>query len=161
MSLGSAMLQKLEDTWQALSSKDMSTFQMLQKNLDVSNNMGAYRQAFASKAKAPAIPFFPLVLKDLTFYMDGNPTAVCETDMINFSKFRSLTKFVQSVLRNTDENYWFASDLDHLPFFPGHDNPHAAGPLDGVADVIENRLRSVACCHLDPQCESRLYNGLL
>ncbi|ORY99422.1 ras guanine nucleotide exchange factor domain-containing protein [Syncephalastrum racemosum] len=162
MSLASATLQKLQDTWQALSNKDMSTFQMLQKNLDVSNNMGAYRQAFASKAKAPAIPFFPLVLKDLTFYMDGNPTAVSETDMINFSKFRSMTKCVQSVLRNTDENYWFASDLDHLPFFPGsQDNPHAAGPLDGVADVIENRLHAVGCCHMDSQCESRLYNSLL
>ncbi|KAG0177629.1 hypothetical protein DFQ29_004618 [Apophysomyces sp. BC1021] len=154
MGLLAQPVQKLPD-WQSLSSRDLASFQTLQKYLDVTNNMGVYRQALV-KAKAPMIPFFPMVLKDLTFYIDGNPT-LTSARLINFSKFRTLSKFIDGVLNYTSENYWFAGDLEHLPFFPGvfksvFDDPSTA-PLDQVADAIETRIQAVSNCHGSGQCE--------
>ena len=167
MGLTSAPVQKLEEVWEALPNRDMNTFTTLQRYLDVSNNMANYRHAFAKKAKAPAVPFFPLVLKDLTFYTDGNRTTYYqqqqekeEGELINFSKFRSLTQFVHHIVSYTNENYWFAGDLEHLAFFSQkkhyQENHQAAGPLDHVAELIEYGLRTVADCCNDPHCESQL-----
>ncbi|KAI7849357.1 ras guanine nucleotide exchange factor domain-containing protein [Circinella umbellata] len=166
MGLTSAPVQKLEEVWESLPSRDMNTFTTLKRHLDVSNNMANYRQAFAKKAKAPAVPFFPLVLKDLTFYMDGNRTTCYQQQqqekegLINFSKFRSLTQFVHHIGSYTNENYWFTGDLEHLAFFSQkkyyQNNNRTAGPLDHVAELFEYGLRTVADCCNDPHCESQL-----
>ncbi|KAI9494881.1 ras guanine nucleotide exchange factor domain-containing protein [Zychaea mexicana] len=165
MALTSAPVQKLgQEVWESLPSRDMNTFAMLKRYLDVSNNMAYYRQALTKsttavkKAAAPAVPFFPLVLKDLTFYSDGNRTTYAD-DLINFSKFRTLTQFVHQIVDYTNENYWFAGDLEHLAFFSekSHYQPSCtAGPLDHVAEIIEHALRAVADCCDDPHCETRL-----
>lgn len=159
MGLASTSVQKLTEAWHGLSSRDLNTFEALQRNLDLGSNMCAYRQAFRKKAKAPAVPFLPVVLKDLTFYMDGNQTLLSSSfgqpPLINFAKFRSLTKFVTNIINYTNENYWFAGDLEHLAFFPGHGyRPfRAAGPLDRVAETVEHRLRALAECYEDPHCK--------
>lgn len=166
MGLASTPVQRMQETWESLSSRDMNAYMSLQRLLDVSNNMSHYRQAFSKKVvkktAAPAVPFFPLVLKDLTFYMDGTPTmkqssTAGNVPLINFVKFRAVTKFVQGILSHTHENYWFAGELDHLAFFPGmHQNEaafsSAAGPLDPVAEAIEYRLRAVVDCYNDTGC---------
>ncbi|OAD78198.1 hypothetical protein PHYBLDRAFT_71756 [Phycomyces blakesleeanus NRRL 1555(-)] len=160
MGLLSGAVQRLEDAWQSLPHRDTHTFEILQKNLDVCNNMSVYRNAL-QKAKAPAIPFFPLVLKDVTFFMDGNATMMPESSsssspgLINFGKFRSLVQFLDCTVKYTSENYYFAGDLEHLPFFPGvtlHRSAHVA-PLDWVAEVVERRIQAVSRCHQDPYCE--------
>ncbi|KAG0182683.1 Rap guanine nucleotide exchange factor 3 [Apophysomyces sp. BC1034] len=130
MGLSSRPIRKLDETWQSLSNRDMDTYHALQRNLDVGSNMGTYRQAF-HKAKAPAIPFLPLVLKDLTFFMDGNQTYLPLTkddapSLINFAKFRSLTQ------------------------------PMDNAPLDRVAAIVEQRIRATFECYHDIHCESRL-----
>ncbi|KAI9027336.1 ras guanine nucleotide exchange factor domain-containing protein [Phycomyces nitens] len=157
MGLLNGAVQRLEDVWQSLPHRDTHTFEILQKNLDVCNNMAVYRNAL-QKAKAPAIPFFPLVLKDVTFFMDGNATMMPEpsSGLINFGKFRSLVQFLDCTVKYTSENYYFAGDLEHLPFFPGvtlHRSTQGA-PLDWVAEVVERRIQAVSRCHQDPYCEA-------
>ncbi|KAF9539850.1 Rap guanine nucleotide exchange factor 3, partial [Lunasporangiospora selenospora] len=53
----------------------METLKELEKLLDISNNMRYYRQAMA-EAEAPTIPFLPILLKDITFILDGNQTMI-------------------------------------------------------------------------------------
>ncbi|KAI9498632.1 ras guanine nucleotide exchange factor domain-containing protein [Zychaea mexicana] len=176
MGLQCPTIQRLENTWQALSSRDMSAFDALQKYVDVTNNMGYYRQALAT-AKAPVVPFFPLILKDLTFFMDGNPTMTTPAPLpeqqqqqqpspklINFDKFRVLTHFVNTLMRYTTENYWFASDLEHCPFLPhisitrpccSSHIPADVPVLDRVAELVEIKIRSVESCYEDSRCSTQ------
>ncbi|KAI9016326.1 ras guanine nucleotide exchange factor domain-containing protein [Phycomyces nitens] len=152
MGLTSRAVQRLDD-WQALPSRDTHAFHGLQKYLDVSSNMATYRQAF-NKVKSPAIPFLPLVLKDLTFFVDGNPTRTASSEnLINFAKFQSLARFMNRLLSHTSENYSFAGELEHFPFFFGvrfyDEEKHG---LDGVAETVEQRIEGVADCYNDTQC---------
>lgn len=124
---------------QSVPSRDLSTMQSLEKLLDVSGNMRPYRTAFAM-AKSPAIPFFPIVLKDLTFFVEGNRTYLEDNSaeassgslsslnearrmlpndlsLVNFAKFRTVARFVTDMLELTSENYSFAGLLETAPFF--------------------------------------------
>ncbi|KAI7884839.1 ras GEF [Lichtheimia hyalospora FSU 10163] len=166
LALQSPTIQRLHDTWAMLHSRDLTTFQSLQKYVDVSNNMGYYRQALAD-VQAPAVPFFPLVLKDLVFHMDGNSTLLPfdqDNDemepLVNFGKFRTVTRMIATLTQLTSQDYWFAADLDHCPFLPNasitrppqcHPSTHMP-PLDRVAELVEIKLRAVESCHDDPRC---------
>ena len=166
LALQSPTIQRLQDTWAMLHSRDLTTFQSLQKYVDVSNNMGYYRQALAD-VQAPAVPFFPLVLKDLVFHMDGNSTLLpFDQDddemepLVNFGKFRTITRMIATLTQLTSQDYWFAADLDHCPFLPNasitrppqcHPSIHMP-PLDRVAELVEIKLRAVESCYDDPRC---------
>lgn len=164
LALQSPTIQKLHDTWSTLPSRDLSTFQALQQYVNVSNNMGYYRQALAD-VQAPAVPFFPLVLKDLVFHMDGNSTMLSldqsqREPLVNFGKFQSVTRMIGTLTQLTSQDYWFAADLDHCPFLPNasitrpsqcHPSIHVP-PLDRVAELVEIKLRAVESCHDDPRC---------
>jgi hypothetical protein len=67
----SPAVQKLKKTWETVSSKDMNNLESMEKLLDPSGNMRTYRRAYSS-ASPPSIPFFPVVMKDVTFLNDGN-----------------------------------------------------------------------------------------
>jgi hypothetical protein len=163
-------------------SRDLATMKALEKLLDVSGNMRPYRTAFSS-AKAPAIPFFPIVLKDLTFFIEGNKTYIedsltdatgsssyssmkdarrqppNELSLINFAKFRTVTRFVTSMLHLTSENYPFAGLLETTPFFnltSGFETgaevadmkaSKRIAPLDHLAQTIERRIQIVPTSH--------------
>ncbi|KAF9180685.1 hypothetical protein BGZ50_006044 [Haplosporangium sp. Z 11] len=73
--LTSTPVRRLTSTWRLVSSKDMETLKGLETLLDPSGNMRCYRQAIA-EAEAPTIPFLPILLKDITFILDGNPTMI-------------------------------------------------------------------------------------
>ncbi|KAG2219581.1 hypothetical protein INT45_002539 [Circinella minor] len=183
MGLQCPIIQRLENTWHALPSRDINTFNTLQKYLDVTNNMGFYRQSLAT-AKAPVVPFFPLILKDLTFFMDGNPTLSAPSPLmsqqrleplsttqhpypklINFDKFRVLTQFVNTLMNYTTVNYWFACDLEHCPFLPhiSITRPTSSSQLltsdvpilDRVAELVEIKIRSVESCYEDSKCSNQ------
>lgn len=168
LALQSQTIQRLHSTWAMLSSRDLTAFQTLQQYVDVSNNMGRYRQALAD-AQAPAVPFFPLVLKDLVFHMDGNSTILDHQQeghaemepLINFGKFRAVTRMIATLTQLTSQDYWFAADLDHCPFLPNapitrppqcHPTSTHVPPLDRVAELVEIKLRAVESCYDDPRC---------
>ncbi|KAF9415896.1 hypothetical protein BGZ94_010363 [Podila epigama] len=71
--LGSTPVRRLHASWKLVSAKDMETLSELEELLDITGNMRCYRQAI-SEVTAPAIPFLPILLKDITFILDGNPT---------------------------------------------------------------------------------------
>ncbi|KAG0372297.1 hypothetical protein BGX24_000440, partial [Mortierella sp. AD032] len=73
--LTSKPVRRLSSTWKLVSSRDMETLKGLEALMDPSSNMRCYRQAIA-KAEAPTIPFLPILLKDITFILDGNPTMI-------------------------------------------------------------------------------------
>ncbi|KAG0266652.1 hypothetical protein BG011_001499 [Mortierella polycephala] len=73
--LTSTPVRRLASTWRLVSSKDMETLKGLETLLDPSGNMRCYRQAIA-EAEAPTIPFLPILLKDITFILDGNPSMI-------------------------------------------------------------------------------------
>ncbi|KAF9955177.1 hypothetical protein BGZ72_003949 [Mortierella alpina] len=73
--LSSTPVQRLTATWKLVSARDMDTLRDLETLLDPSGNMRHYRQAIA-EAEAPTIPFLPILLKDITFILDGNPTMI-------------------------------------------------------------------------------------
>ncbi|KAI9364478.1 ras guanine nucleotide exchange factor domain-containing protein [Zopfochytrium polystomum] len=80
----SPSVQRLRKTWEDMNAKDLSVLQSLEKYLDPSGNMRSYRRAYAA-ARPPSIPFFPVVMKDITFLNDGNPgtripdaSSICE-----------------------------------------------------------------------------------
>ncbi|CEP18049.1 hypothetical protein [Parasitella parasitica] len=138
------------DDGRQLPNRDILTFKSLLKYLNVCNNMSYYRTAFKKSAKAPCIPFFPIVLKDLTFLIDGNPTKKPD-GLINFTKFRILVQSIHTILNYTAENYDFASELDHFPFFPNAPTLSPSSPsyfslstscsmLDQVASIMETQI---------------------
>jgi hypothetical protein len=52
-------------------------YEELEKLMDPTRNMARYRALFARASQAPpAIPFFPMVLKDITFIHEGNQSIV-------------------------------------------------------------------------------------
>ncbi|KAF9543040.1 hypothetical protein EC957_001324 [Mortierella hygrophila] len=73
--LTSKPVRRLNSSWKLVSSKDMETLKNLEALMDPSGNMRCYRQAVA-EADAPTIPFLPILLKDITFILDGNSTMI-------------------------------------------------------------------------------------
>lgn len=151
LTMGLTQLQEFRDnTWQQVSllpNRDIMTLKQLIKYLNVCNNMSYYRQAFKKAGKAPCIPFFPIVLKDLTFLMDGNAT-INNNGLVNFTKFRMLIQSIHNVLNYTIENYYFASELEYFPFFPNQSMVQPQSSLDMVASTLETQIKS--CCIDDP-----------
>lgn len=134
---------------QTLSSRDISTLKNLEALLDVSQNMSNYRHSF-HKARSPAVPFFPLILKDVFFFIDGNKTQVDSpptpstpdqelpqepswAPIINFEKFRGLAKHLERTLSYTAESYSFTMQLEKFPFLsPLNQTSSALPPSSSV-----------------------------
>ncbi|KAI8846923.1 hypothetical protein BC829DRAFT_397455 [Chytridium lagenaria] len=95
-----------------------------------------------SKSTAPIVPFFPIVMKDVTFLNDGNPGfkhVVEPSDddaplLINFDKYRNLCTVLQRYTLPASEPYDFTPVLTPvlrgLPVLPpaalGASNPYLA-----------------------------------
>ncbi|KAL0137658.1 hypothetical protein V8B55DRAFT_1578525 [Mucor lusitanicus] len=160
ITMGLASAPKLKDVWETLSNRDTNTFASLQKLLDVSMNMRYYRQKI-QLAKAPSIPFLPVVLKDQTFFRENSTFLISHPHLINFAKFTSIRQFVDKTKALTRENYYFANDLTRYPFFSmtppdtSVSSP-SEGALDCVADWVEDRLSQVQSCYLHCDLLSKL-----
>lgn len=156
--MGLASAPKLKDVWETLSNRDTNTFTSLQKLLDVSMNMRYYRQKI-QLAKAPSIPFLPVVLKDQTFFKENSTFLISHPHLINFAKFTSIRQFVDKTKASTKENYYFSNDLTQYPFFPmatvNQQQPQQ-GSLDCIADWVEDRLSQIQTCYLHCDLLSKL-----
>ncbi|KAK4508860.1 uncharacterized protein ATC70_013483 [Mucor velutinosus] len=166
ITMGLASAPKLKDVWETLSNRDTNTFASLQKLLDVSMNMRYYRQKI-QLAKAPSIPFLPVVLKDQTFFRENSTFLISRPHLVNFAKFTSIRQFVDKTKALTRENYYFSNDLTRYPFFsmtPSETDTTTTttttsppgGPLDCIADWVEDRLSQVQSCYLHCDLLSKL-----
>ncbi|CAO3659514.1 unnamed protein product [Rhizopus stolonifer] len=106
-----ALGQSKEISHLSSDSKQGVAYKQLTKYLNVSHNMCHYRTAL-KKASSPCVPFFPLILKDITFLLEGNSTFYQQQPhLINFNKFRQITETIDSTIRLTSENYTFIDEL--------------------------------------------------
>ena len=62
--------------------------------MDPSRNMGAYRRLFEA-ASPPLVPFFPLLMKDISFIYIGNKSKI--DGLVNFEKLEMLAKEISDV----------------------------------------------------------------
>ncbi|KAG0279316.1 hypothetical protein BGZ95_001618 [Linnemannia exigua] len=104
--LTSKPVRRLSSTWKLVSSRDMETLKGLEALMDPSGNMRCYRQAIA-KAEAPTIPFLPILLKDITFILDGNSTMIASkvnlpTQPASTSTESSSSAYTSAPLPNID-----------------------------------------------------------
>ncbi|KAI7816212.1 ras guanine nucleotide exchange factor domain-containing protein [Gamsiella multidivaricata] len=146
----STPVRRLNLAWRMVSSRDMETLRRLEKLLDPSGNMRNYRQAISEVEALPVIPFLPILLKDITFILDGNPTMIA-------SKFNppgqtppvsggSAHAGASQVAVNDDESSGSVSKAVSLPSSGGgggndisssnsNSNNNSSGCLDSKADA--------------------------
>ncbi|KAI7905762.1 ras guanine nucleotide exchange factor domain-containing protein [Cokeromyces recurvatus] len=132
-----------DDHQPSISTRDMLAYKQLLKYLNVCHNMNYYRTALkkivSSSIKIPCIPFFPIILKDLTFILEGNETKR-KDGLINFTKFRILIQFIHTVLGYTTENYSFSTELNYFPFFKQCKIGPSSSTLDQLASLLEDQI---------------------
>uniref|UniRef100_A0A8C7XFI4 Rap guanine nucleotide exchange factor (GEF) 3 n=1 Tax=Oryzias sinensis TaxID=183150 RepID=A0A8C7XFI4_9TELE len=100
--LSNSAVQRLYKTWERIPSKIKRIYCTYERLMDPSRNHRAYRLAVA-KLNPPYIPFMPLLLKDMTFIHEGNPSYVDK--LVNFEKMRMLAKTVNIVRRCRSQPY--------------------------------------------------------
>jgi len=109
-------ISRLKKTWAALPKKDSARFDELVGLMDPARNMARYRnlleQALEQK---PLVPWFPLLLKDLYFFHDGNKNRV--GGLVNFDKLRRLWRTIVEVRSYASKAY------NAMLMFKRHDPP--------------------------------------
>jgi hypothetical protein len=101
--LGTAAVRRLTDTWDSLSLESRATYEKLTAFAHAEGNFKAYRLAL-EEAKTPAVPYFGMNLRDLTFLHHGNPDFV-KNGLINIYKARAMSALLQSMKRLQQGSY--------------------------------------------------------
>ncbi|KIR78781.1 guanyl nucleotide exchange factor Sql2 [Cryptococcus gattii EJB2] len=94
--LNSSTILRLKKTWDALSVKYKVLIERLRGIIEHTKNHAAYR-ARLKQAPTPCLPFLGLILTDITFTSDGNPStrpsnSAPDLMLINYDKFAKLGK---------------------------------------------------------------------
>ena len=100
-------VQRLKKTWEGIGQKHKALYDEIEKSCSPSRNMKAYRDLLA-ESKPPILPFLPILMKDLTFMQDGNPSKY--KDMINFDKLRMMANRVREITNLMDKPFKFPVD---------------------------------------------------
>ena len=105
--LNLASVQRLKKTWRGLSSKILGTLHQLEEVMSPKSNYQNYRTLLSEK---PAVPFFGLLLKDLTFLDDGNPKRIEGTALINYDKWRTISRAILEICSFQDSVFDFEAE---------------------------------------------------
>ncbi|OXC67953.1 hypothetical protein AYX13_03406 [Cryptococcus neoformans] len=94
--LNSSTIMRLKKTWDALSVKYKILIERLRGIIEHTKNHAAYR-ARLRQTPTPCLPFLGLILTDITFTSDGNPStrpsnSAPDLMLINYDKFAKLGK---------------------------------------------------------------------
>ncbi|KNC54644.1 uncharacterized protein AMSG_01497 [Thecamonas trahens ATCC 50062] len=108
--LNLASVQRLKKTWAGLPSKSLATLHQLEAVMSPKSNYAHYRDLLSDTS--PAVPFFGLLLKDLTFLDDGNPKRIDGTALVNFDKWRTIATAILSICKFQDSEFDFVADDD-------------------------------------------------
>lgn len=124
----STPVRRLKQTWELISNKEKTVLNNLEKLLNPISNMKYYRNAIAV-AKGPVVPFFPIIMKDFRFIIDGNPTfktLPSGVELANFERYKLMNKVVKSFELYSNEKYSFTSTflpvIQRLPSLMKRDN---------------------------------------
>lgn len=88
-SLGSAHVRRLSDTKELIPPGHLSCLSKMESLMDSKGNYKKYRQTLRT-SPTPAVPYFGIYLKDLTFISDGNPDYL-KGGIINLTKRRQVS----------------------------------------------------------------------
>ncbi|KAM6925442.1 rap guanine nucleotide exchange factor 3 isoform 2-T2 [Xenentodon cancila] len=130
--LSNSAVQRLYKTWERIPSKTKRIYCAYERLMDPSRNHRAYRLAVA-KLSPPYIPFMPLLLKDMTFIHEGNPTYVDK--LVNFEKMRMLAKTVKIVRNCRSQPYMPSSPQRGLA-----DRMFLEGPTSRLSTYSDHAL---------------------
>eukprot|EP00041_Stephanoeca_diplocostata_P039052 m.1582997 g.1582997 ORF g.1582997 m.1582997 type:complete len:1743 (+) comp25319_c0_seq4:162-5390(+) len=103
--LSSVSLRRLRATWQLVDPGLMEDLCALEQIMDFTNNFQNYRVAL-EKSRPPSVPYFGVVLKDLTSLHHGNPHRL-SLGHINVGKWRSVFALLQSFYQHQCSVYKF------------------------------------------------------
>ncbi|KAG2461027.1 RPGFL factor, partial [Polypterus senegalus] len=113
LGLGNPAISRLRLTWEGLPGKFKKQFQQFESIVDPSRNHKAYRDLLSS-LRPPAIPFTPLLLKDLTFLHESSKTF--HDGLVNFEKMHKVAEMVRTIrrYRSVQPNLDSESSPSHL-----------------------------------------------
>ncbi|ORX43597.1 ras GEF [Piromyces finnis] len=106
-------VQRLKQTWELINNKEMASLNNLEKLLSPVSNMKYYRKTIAM-AKGPVVPFFPIIMKDFRFIIDGNPTFKVLPNgvkLINFERYKIMNKVLKTMEKYSSEKYPFTASF--------------------------------------------------
>jgi len=93
--LSNVAVSRMQNTWRKIPARLFQEFESLTKLMDPSRNMKIYR-THVLNATPPLVPFFPIVIKDLFFIHECNPSKT-NSGLINFDKLRLLASIIRFV----------------------------------------------------------------
>ncbi|CAK6963757.1 rap guanine nucleotide exchange factor 3 isoform X1 [Scomber scombrus] len=130
--LSNSAVQRLYKTWERIPSKTKRIYCAYERLMDPSRNHRSYRLAVA-KLSPPYIPFMPLLLKDMTFIHEGNPSYVDK--LVNFEKMRMIAKTVKIVRGCRSQPYVPSSPQRGLA-----DRMFLEGPANRISTYSDHAL---------------------
>ncbi|KAL6604932.1 ras guanine nucleotide exchange factor domain-containing protein [Neocallimastix sp. 'constans'] len=116
--LNSSVIVRLQKTWALLQTKHKDTLEYCQNQISHTKNYQKYRHILKTCEK-PCIPFFGIILKDITFTEDGN-SKYRKENLVNISKFHNMATIIEDynsfkVPYNFKEvpflQYWIKSNI--------------------------------------------------
>ncbi|KNC99937.1 uncharacterized protein SPPG_09269 [Spizellomyces punctatus DAOM BR117] len=110
--LNTGPVSRLKKTFAGLSSRTTSAYQDLESRLSYRGNYKTYRE-LEHMSKPPLLPFFGLIIKDLTFLNDGNQK-VLSNGLINFEKQRMIYNVINAIREYQRYKFSFNQDEDVL-----------------------------------------------
>jgi len=105
--LNRASVQRLKKTWEEVKESAVDDFQELNMLMDTRQNYKNYRGSLA-KSILPALPYFGIYLRDITFIEEGNEAKV--GGLVNFEKIQLHSKRFREVLYFQKIKYSFTED---------------------------------------------------
>lgn len=103
--LGSSPIRRLKKTWEALEKNTLDLFLKMDHLVRYKNNYKNYRH-YLRATQPPAVPYFGLYLKDLTFIADGNPDCL-RGGLINLTKRRLIFTVLSELYTFQNSKYNF------------------------------------------------------
>jgi len=103
--LGSAPVRRLKNTKEKVPPECLSQLNKMENLMDTKGNHKKYREALRT-SPTPAVPYFGLYLKDLTFITDGNPDNLTN-GLINLNKRRQIYLLLDEIHRFQKKKYNF------------------------------------------------------
>ncbi|KAJ3295590.1 hypothetical protein HK104_002494 [Borealophlyctis nickersoniae] len=106
--LNTTPVLRLKRTFAGISSRIMTFYEDLEAKLSYRGNYKVYRE-IEHEAKPPFIPFFGLIIKDLTFMNDGNQK-ILSNGLINFEKLRMIFNVINTIRSFQRQKFPFLPD---------------------------------------------------
>jgi hypothetical protein len=125
--LSSSAVHRLRTTWELLPSETWEAHDALRALTDSEGNWPCYRETIRA-ATPPCVPYLGLFLTDLTFISEGNPNLIPGSNLINFSKWRTVAAVIKEVLRLQGQ----PMNLVAIPFIQEYVLGGAASVSSGV-----------------------------